>query len=78
MCHVEQVQLNLGVKLTLVAKHQAIMILTFDIPEIMEVMSVGRSHIITVNNSAYSADSMELIFTKAVGEFATLFVLATG
>ena len=61
MCHVKQVLLNVGAKITLVAKHQAIVILPFDILKIIEVMNVGRSHVIAEDDSAYSTDCMELI-----------------
>ncbi len=61
MCHLKQILLNVGAKITLVAKHQAITILPLDLLKILEVMNVGRSHVIAVDDSAYSADCMELI-----------------
>ena len=59
MCHLKQILLNVGAKITLVAKHQAITILPLDILKILEVMNVGRSHVIAVDDSADSAEFWE-------------------
>lgn len=54
--------LNLGAEVSFVTKNDAIMVLpTYIIIKIMEVMYACRRHIIRMYNAAYSADCMEFI-----------------
>jgi len=61
MRHIEQVLLNVCTEIPLVPKHEAVVIFPLHIPEVVEVMNVGRCHVITMYNSAYSAYSVEFI-----------------
>lgn len=61
VCHVKELLLNVGAQISLVSKHHAIVILPFDILEILNVMDTGGSHVMAVDDSAYSADCVEFI-----------------
>ena len=57
----KEILLNLSAEITIVSKHPAIMIFPTHIIKIMEVMDGCYSHVIRMYDSAYSADSMELM-----------------
>ena len=61
ICNIEEVLLYLSTKVALVSKHQAVMIFPLHIFKIMKIVNVGSCHVITMDNSAYSADSVEFI-----------------
>ena len=61
MSDIKQVLLNVGAKIPFIAKHQTVVVLPFDILKVIEVMYICRGHVIAVNDTAYSADCMELI-----------------
>lgn len=61
MRHIEQVLLNVCAEIPLVPKHEAVVIFPLHILEVVEVMNVGGCHVITMDDSAYSAYSVELI-----------------
>lgn len=57
----KEILLNLSTEIAFVSKHQAIMILPAYVLEIMNVMDACGSHVKGMDNTTYSADSMELI-----------------
>lgn len=58
MCDIEQVPLNVGAEISLVAKYQTIVILPSDILKIYDVMDIGCSHAITMYDIVYSTYCM--------------------
>ena len=61
VCCLKEILLNLGTEITFVSKHHAVVILPAHIIEIVEVMDACRSHVIRVDNTLYSTDSVEFI-----------------
>lgn len=61
VCYLEKILLYLCTEIPFVSKHYAIVILPLHIFEIMEIMNVGNSHVIRMDNPTYTTDSVELI-----------------
>ena len=61
ICGLKEILLNFSTEITFVSKHHTVVILPAHIIEIVEVMDACRSHVIRVDNTLYSADSMEFI-----------------
>lgn len=59
--YVKEIQLHLGTEIAFVSEHHAVVIFPTDIFEEMEVMDACRSHVIGMDNSPYSADSVEFV-----------------
>lgn len=58
---IKKILLYLCIEVSLVAKNQAVMVLSRDIFEIMYVMNIGRCHVVGMDDSAYAAECVELI-----------------
>lgn len=58
---VKKILLNLRTQITFVSEHHAVMILKLHIFEIVKIMDIRRSHVIGMDDSAYSAYCVEFI-----------------
>ena len=58
---IKKILLYLCIEISLVAKNHAVMVLPLDILEIMNVMNIGRCHVIGMDDSAYATECVELI-----------------
>ena len=59
ICCLKEILLNLSTEIAFVSKHHAIMIFPAYVLEIMKVMNTCGSHVIGMDDTTYSADSME-------------------
>ncbi len=57
----KEILLNLGTEIAFISEHHAIMIFPAYILQIMKVMDACSSHVIGMDDTTYSADSMEFI-----------------
>lgn len=58
---VKKILLHLGAEIAFVTKHHAVMIFPLHILEVMEVVDTCSCHVVGMDDTAYSADSMEFI-----------------
>ena len=60
VCDVKKILPHLGAEIAFVTKHHAVMIFPPHIIEVMEVVDTCGRHVVGMDNTAYSADSMSL------------------